>query len=166
MKVCMLSYSFYEIDARVRRYGESLLEKGNEVDVICLRKNGSARMKDVNGAKVYEIQGRSYDEKSKWSYLSRILKFFFKAAIFFIRQHPQKKYDLIHVHNIPDFLVFAAIGPKLFGAKIILDIHDILPEFFASKFKADKKGLTFRLLVMIERFSIAFSNHVIISNHL
>ena len=45
---------------------------------------------------------------------------------------------MIHVHSVPDFLVFAALVPKLLGARIILDIHDILPEFYASKFGASK----------------------------
>ena len=42
-------------------------------------------------------------------------------------------YDLIHVHSVPDFEVFAAAYPKLTGTKIILDIHDIVPEFYVEQ---------------------------------
>ncbi len=52
------------------------------------------------------------------------------------------------------------------GARVILDIHDIVPEFYASKFKVEERSITFRLLLLMERVSIAYSNHVIISNHL
>ena len=38
--------------------------------------------------------------------------------------------------NIPDFMVFAAVFPKLTGAKIILDVHDIVPELFVTRFNA------------------------------
>src|SRR5208337_3740288 len=40
------------------------------------------------------------------------------------------------------------------------------PEFYASKFKVSERSLVFRLLLMVEKLSAAYSNHVIISNHL
>ena len=52
------------------------------------------------------------------------------------------------------------------GARVILDIHDIVPEFYASKFKVGRESLKFRLLVLLEKISCAYSSHVIISNHL
>jgi len=52
------------------------------------------------------------------------------------------------------------------GARVILDIHDIVPEFLCQQFKVGKRSLIFRLLVYVERLSIAYSSHVIISNHL
>ena len=52
------------------------------------------------------------------------------------------------------------------GAKVVLDIHDIVPEFYASKFNVKESSFAFRLLLLIERLSIAYCDHVIISNHL
>jgi len=72
----------------------------------------------------------------------------------------------VHVHNIPDFLVFAAWYPKLLGAKVILDIHDIVPEFFASKFDAPQGSNLVRGLRLVEKISASFADHVIVSNHL
>ena len=57
------------------------------------------------------------------------------------RRHLREKYDLIHVHSVPDFLVFTAWLPKLTGTPVILDIHDILPEFYASKFGLDPSSV-------------------------
>ena len=85
---------------------------------------------------------------------------------FLTRQQISDRYDLIHVHSVPDFEVFAALYPKLTGTKIILDIHDIVPEFYASKFKTSHNSLTFKLLVTIERLSTRFSDHVIAANHI
>jgi glycosyltransferase involved in cell wall biosynthesis len=70
------------------------------------------------------------------------------------------------VHSVPDFLVFTAWLPKMMGAKIILDIHDMLPEFYASKFLGDKKSKMFDAMVWVEKESCAFADHVIIPNHL
>jgi hypothetical protein len=67
---------------------------------------------------------------------------------------------------VPDFEVFATIFPKLQGAKIILDIHDIVPEFYAGKFHENEKSILFKALAMMERLSSKYSGHVIISNHL
>jgi glycosyltransferase involved in cell wall biosynthesis len=75
-------------------------------------------------------------------------------------------YDYVHVHSVPDFLVFSAWAPKLGGAGLMLDIHDVLPEFYASKFKIDRGSLMFRALLTAERWSCAFADHVIAANHL
>ena len=82
--------------------------------------------------------------------------------IFFIK----KRYEIIHIHNVPDFLVFTAIIPKMFGTKVILDIHDILPEFYASKFSKNESSAIVKFIKLIENLSVCFSDHVIISNHL
>jgi glycosyltransferase involved in cell wall biosynthesis len=62
--------------------------------------------------------------------------------------------------------VFAAVVPKLTGSKIILDIHDLVPEFYLSKFSGTERSLTFRLLTTVERISARFSDHVIAANHI
>jgi len=65
---------------------------------------------------------------------------------------------------VPDFEVFAALVPKILGAKIILDIHDIVPELYASKFNVKNESGIFRVLVMGEKSAIRLSDHTIISN--
>ena len=51
------------------------------------------------------------------------------------RLHLKHAYDVIHVHNMPDFLVFSALFPKLLGAKVILEVQDVSPELMAAKAK-------------------------------
>ncbi|MEM4271375.1 MAG: glycosyltransferase family 4 protein [Candidatus Pacearchaeota archaeon] len=162
----MLTYSFYEYDNRVKRYAETLVKRGDHVDVIALRKDFQSSQDVVNGVYLYRLQKRNRDEKNKFSYLIRIFKFLVKSMLFLSKKHLDEHYDLIHVHNIPDFLVFATIIPKLKGAKIILDIHDILPEFYVSKFNTHKKALFYKLIILIEKMSVSFSDHIIVSNHL
>jgi glycosyltransferase involved in cell wall biosynthesis len=67
---------------------------------------------------------------------------------------------------MPDFLVFAAWYPKLTGAKLILDIHDVVPELFATKFHTKFKSAYVGLLTALEKLSARFVDHVIVSNHL
>ena len=166
MRVCMVTYSFYEGDTRVIQYATALAGRGDMVDVVALRKEGDARFEVLQGVNVHRIQERKVNETSQFMYLFRILRFLFASALLLTKNQFSKRYDVIHVHSVPDFLVFAAIVPKLLGARVILDIHDILPEFYASKFGATKQSLLFKSLVWVEKLSIAFSDHVIIANHL
>jgi glycosyltransferase involved in cell wall biosynthesis len=166
MRVCMLAYTFYDGDNRVRRYAESLAKRGDQVDAIVLRLPGQERCEVLKGVRVYRIQERIVDEKARLSYVAKLMKFFFRSSFFLTFRHIKRSYHLIHVHSVPDFEVFAATIPKLLGSKIILDIHDLLPEFYASKFNGGKRSTVFKALTFLEKLSAEFADHVIISNHI
>jgi glycosyltransferase involved in cell wall biosynthesis len=166
-RICMVSHSNYESDNRVRRYAEALAKRGDRVDVIALcgdrAQLGTA---EIGGVQIHRVQHRERNETSKWTFAHRLLRFFVGSSFLLTCLHYRVRYDLIHVHNIPDFLIFAAWYPKWTGAKLILDIHDIVPEFFASKFGAKPGSGYVRALKLLERASTAFADHVIVSNHL
>jgi glycosyltransferase involved in cell wall biosynthesis len=164
-KICMLTHSTYDNDNRVRRYAESLARRGDQVDVIALS-GGCVPLgtEEINGVTVHRVQQRERNERSRWTYAWRMIRFFLVSSFFLTRRHRRVRYDLIHVHNVPDVLVFAAWYPKWTGAGLILDIHDILPELFASKFKAKKNDGYVGLLKIMEKASATFADHVIVSN--
>ena len=167
-RVGMIVYSVYQRDNRVIRYAEALAARGDTVEVISLKQNpADPAAEKVGSVQVYRVRGRyTKNQRHQGEYLLPILWFGAVATARLASRHFRHRYDLIHVHNMPDFLVFAAGFPKLTGAKVILDVHDIMPEFYASKFQ--KAGSTFGVAVLktIERVSARFANHVIISNHL
>jgi len=166
LRICMIAYTFYESDGRVLMYAEALSKRGDHVDVIALSRERQPFLEHLNSVNVYRIQKRTYNEKGKLSYAVKLVRFLINSGLLLTRQHLKEPYDLIHVHSVPDFEVFAGLIPKLNGAKIILDIHDIIPEFFAAKFNQAKNSLMFNLLVLVEKISCAFSDHVIIANDL
>jgi glycosyltransferase involved in cell wall biosynthesis len=166
LRVCHLAYTFYENDNRVLRYAEWLAEHGHEVDVIALRRPGQAREARLNGVRVLRTQRRAVNERGALTYLFKILWFLLKASLRLTVLQLRRGYDLIHVHNVPDFLVFAAWLPKLMGARIILDIHDVLPELYSGKFGTAQDSAIFRALLLAEQMSCRFADHVIIANHL
>jgi glycosyltransferase involved in cell wall biosynthesis len=167
MKVCMLAYTWYEPDNRVRRYAETLVKRGDQVDAVVLRREGQpSKMEAVEGVCVYRIQRRVINEKGKITYLAKLLLFFVRSFFFLAWKQLRDPYDLIHVHSVPDFEVFAALVPKLMGAKVILDIHDLVPEFYLTKFRTTPDSLIFKLLVGVERMSASFADHVIAANHI
>jgi len=164
-RICMVSYSFYESDNRIIRYAEALAARGDTVEVIALRRGpGLAKTESLNGVLVRRVQDRfDKNEGGPFGYLWPILRFAFTAA-----RHLATggQYDLVHVHNIPDFLIFSALPARLCGAALILDIHDIVPEFFASKFGKDERSLFVRSLKLMEKLSASAADHVILANHL
>jgi hypothetical protein len=122
----MISHSVYTRDNRVRRYAESLADRGDRVDVFALRQSrDSTNHQIINGVRVFGVQHRAAKGKrSKLAYLWPLLRFLAVTSTRLTRRHLQQRYDIVHVHNIPDFLVFAAWYPKLTGVRVILDIHD------------------------------------------
>ncbi len=164
IRACMLAYSFYENDGRVMRYAEALAQEGAVVDAIVLGRPGQPREEIVHGVRVLRVQTREKNERSKISYFTRITRFLFRSMVEVTRQHFKSRYHVIHVHSVPDFEVFAALVPKIGGTKIILDIHDIVPEFYAAKFGLSHGSLVFRALKQVERLSAGFADHVIVAN--
>jgi glycosyltransferase involved in cell wall biosynthesis len=163
----MVTHSFYESDNRIIRYAESLATRGDEVHVVALRRSAELPKDELtNGVHVHRIQDRyGKRESSSWSFLWPLLRFTLASSRWLIGQG-RPGFDVIHVHNIPDFLVFAAWYSKLRGAKVVLDIHDIVPEFFASKFGVTGAAPIVRALRLVERVSAAMADRVILGNHL
>jgi glycosyltransferase involved in cell wall biosynthesis len=167
-RVCMVTHSFYESDNRVIRYAQALVSRGDHVDVFALRRRPGMETKEVtDGVNLFRIQDRfAPSGQDKLASLWPLLRFLGTSSVWVTRSHTRERYDLVHVHNVPDFIVFAAWYPKLTGTPLILDIHDIVPEFFASKFQMEQRGFVFLLLGWMERASASFATHIIIGNHL
>lgn len=166
MRICVLAYTYYEGDNRVRRYAEALVRRGDTVDVVACGQAGQSSREIIAGVHVYRVQTRRINEKGSLHYLAKVAFFLFNSFAFLTWRHLRNPYQLIHVHSVPDFEVYAAVVAKWTGAKVILDIHDIVPEFYAAKFYAGKITFLTRMLMRVEKACCSFSDHVIISNNL
>jgi glycosyltransferase involved in cell wall biosynthesis len=160
-KACMIVYSFYPDDPRVRREAEALMDAGWKVDIICLRGDEESAVQSYQHAQVYRLSCVKRRGASLSTYLAQYSKFFLLATARLVRLHMRRRYDLVQVHNMPDFLVFTALVPKMLGTHVILDIHDLVPELYAAKF-VDREDHPFvRLMRWTERRSTRFAHHVI-----
>jgi len=132
------------------------------VDIICYYTSKKGKdLRSFEGINIYPIQSRSSREKSSLLYLLRLFLFFLKSFVYFSISGFFRKYALIHITTPPDFLVFAAIIPKLLGAKIIMDIHDIGPEFYMRSLGVSKSHPIARFITFIEKLSTCLADHVI-----
>lgn len=160
---CMVVFAYYPLaETRVQRQAEALIEQGYEVDVICIRSKRQEAFEDVRGVKVYRLPVK----RSHWlsGFAGRFVAyiyFFILAALKLIPLHLKNRYGVVQVHNLPDFLVFCTLFPKLLGAKTILDIHDVMPEFFAEEIDRPMNSGLVKLMTWQEQTSCWYADHVI-----
>ncbi len=162
-RVLMIHFSHYPDDVRIRREAETMLEEGLSVDTICLVDGKQKKRETVFDVDVHRVnieRRRGSKLRYFWEYAWFGIVAFFLTSIKFAR----KRYSIIHIHNMPDVLVFCALIPKLFGAKILLDLHDPVPEVFMTKYDMPITHPFIRLLIFLEKISIAFANQVITPN--
>jgi glycosyltransferase involved in cell wall biosynthesis len=163
--VVMIGYINYPTDNRVRREAEALAATGNYRIRVLTPSNSylNSQRYAKNGVKIVELSTGKYRGKSKIRYLQSYLIFMLKTFLHCARM--PHKIDVVHVHNMPDFLVFSAIIPRLLGKKIILDIHDTMAETYLAKFQKNTSKFILWLLRMEEKLSCMFATDIICVNH-
>lgn len=161
--VCILLQNFYDIDIRVRRKAEALAAAGYSVDVFALSSPKYPKNYTLEGVNVYTISlGKLRGSLMRYAfeYIAFLLWCLFRTTV---RMH-RRRYAVIDVNTLPDFLVFAPVFAKWMGAKIVLDMHEITPEFYMSKYGMAPDSLSVRLLKFQEKISFDFADHVIAIN--
>jgi len=160
-RICMIAYSGYVYDARIRKEAEALAARGDQVDCICLPHAGVARGDEVEGVALYPVRIPRYRGQSTWLYLLSYVLFFAGAFLLVTLRHLRLRYHVVQVHTMPDFMVFAAAVPRLLGAGLILDVHDLMPELYMSKFGLNRDHWIIRIITAVERVSIGFAHRAI-----
>lgn len=162
--VCMLVQNHYEMDIRVRRKAEALVAAGYSVDVLALASaQAKANNFTLNGVSVYTIslgKKRGSLVRYAFEYLAFFLWSFWKLSMLM----GKRRYGIIDVNTLPDFLVFAGAFVRLREAKIIFDMHEITPEFYMSKYGIKENSWFVRLLKLVEKASFKFADHVLTIN--
>lgn len=165
-RVGMLVHSEYPDDVRVRREALALTESGHEVHVFCLRSAASYRRprrpreECVDGVYVHRLP----IEKKRGSKLRYVCEFLATGVFGMFRlaaMHLRAPFRVVHVHNMPDLLVFSGLLPKWLGASLILDVHDPMSELFGLNYGIAKNSFLYRLLEVQERISYRVADHLI-----
>jgi glycosyltransferase involved in cell wall biosynthesis len=154
-------YSTYPADPRPRRAAEALAREGVGVEVICLRETDEELERESFGGVDITRIPLKHRRAGKFTYLAQYSSFILIAAGILASRALRQPYDLVHVHNMPDVLVFSALMPKILGAKIILDLHDPMPELMATIFGARENSFSVWMLKKLEKWSLRFADQVI-----
>ncbi|MEP6468573.1 MAG: glycosyltransferase [Chloroflexota bacterium] len=132
-RLAIVVHAVYPGDPRIRRQSDALLEAGHEVDLFCLRGPGEAA-EEVDGAlRIVRLPvNRAFTGFA--GHAAEYLAFAGLAAVRLAREHRHRRYRLIQVATVPDFLAFAVIPIRLGGVPLLLDLHEDMPEFFRDRF--------------------------------
>jgi glycosyltransferase involved in cell wall biosynthesis len=159
-EICHLLYEEFPRDPRVRRYVTALNEEGIFSVIICSKKKSDKFFEEWNGNRIYRIPV----SKKRASFVITTFEYlFFTFFSFFLCTYLGIKYRfrIIHSHTLPDFLIFAGLLCKLFGVKLILDLHELFPEIFIARKPGSENSWQVKLLKFAERLSINIADHVI-----
>lgn len=161
----MVLFSYYPSDPRPRRAAEAFADAGMLVDLICLREGPQdAKFDKLNGVEIRRVP-ISRRRGGILGYLYQYLAFLIiSSAIIVYRSVSRGRYDLVYVHNMPDFLVLSGLIPKLFGARVILDLHDPMPELMQTIFDLPQSATSVRFLRWVEKWSLRLADSVITVN--
>jgi glycosyltransferase involved in cell wall biosynthesis len=163
-RAAVLLYSYYPSDSRPRRAAEAMIEAGMEVDLLCLKEDqNEPTQENIAGVNVFRAAIRRIRGR-RLSYVWKYGLFFLTSFGWLFRRSLHRRYDVIHVHNMPDFLVFATVLQKWSGTSIILDLHDPMPELMKSIYGLKNDNWQIRLLRKLERKAINFSSVALTPN--
>jgi glycosyltransferase involved in cell wall biosynthesis len=164
-RVAMVLFSYYPSDPRPRRAAEALADAGMDVELICLREDPEdLKFDSLNGVEIRRVP-ISRRRGGILGYLYQYLAFLLvSSSVIIYRSVFRRRYDLVYVHNMPDFLVLSGLVPKLFGAKVILDLHDPMPELMQTIFSLPPTAKGVRLLRWVEKWSLGLADSVITVN--
>lgn len=146
----MIAYSTYARDARVKRHVEALADRGDSVDVICL---ADEQLRPRPGVNLIGVAMPRYQGASRSGYLLSYLRFFAAASANAWRLSRHQSYEAAIVCSMPDAAILCAVPLRVFGTRLILDVHDTMPELYLDKFGGRIGALGARALMLEERCS-------------
>lgn len=141
----------------LQREAEALAEAGYDVEVICLRYRERPRKTVVNGVEITGLPPALL-KTSKFRQIFEYGLFATLAGATLTWRHLRRRYAVVQVNTLPDLLVFAALVPKLLGARVILHMKEPSPELAELLFGKPK---IVRLFGRIEQRAIRFADRVL-----
>jgi glycosyltransferase involved in cell wall biosynthesis len=163
-RAAVLLFSYYPSDPRPRRAAEALVNEGMYVEVFCLKGDKDERARETfKGVHIRRLPLRRR-RGGRLAYFVQYAAFILGAFFFLALRSLRGRFALVHVHNMPDVLVFSALVPKALGAKVILDLHDPMPELMMTIFGLGPTSVAVRVLKRLEQWSTAFADLVLTVN--
>ena len=160
MRACHVVYGYFPFDPRVRREVEALVRRGHEIHVIAAQDHGEASEESAPGVRVHRVPWPVV-RGGRTRYVVQYLIFFLVASLQLLRLHRAHRFDVIHIHSLPDFQVLGALPERAMGARIVLDLHEALPETVAARFG---RGLLVGVARALETTSCMVAHQVLVVN--
>jgi len=161
--VCVLRHGYFPADCRVYKEVRALLDAGLTVDVICLRGPGDRLREQWEGVRILRLP---YSHRRS-STLRYVIQYGLSIVMMFAVvswRSLRCRYACVQVNTMPDALVFASILARLRGARVLLDMHEPMPELFITKYGGNRLRGIVRIQVMLEQAAMRYADRVLTVN--
>jgi glycosyltransferase involved in cell wall biosynthesis len=162
-RVCIVRHKVYPGQRNLRRSAETLTKEGYQVDVICLGSKEQKKRETMNGVNIHRISMNYHRGKVFW-YIFDYAAFCMLVSLKLAWLSLKKRYDVVEVQTMPDFLVFVTLFPRLLGSKVVLYMFENAAELFISSFRVSRDHIGARLLRFVAKVSAAYAHQVIVSD--
>jgi len=162
-RVCIVRRKYYPWQKNVRRDAEALVKAGYQVDVICIGYKGQPKYEVMNEVNIFRIilpYNRDNPFLVIYDYLLFFLLSFLKLSWFTLK----KRYSVIEINTMPDFLVFITLLSRILGSKVILYMFEDMPTLFMSSYRVGPKHIGTRIMRFFEKWSARYADSVIVSD--
>jgi glycosyltransferase involved in cell wall biosynthesis len=156
-RIAVLRQYYFPQDIRVRREVDALLGAGHEVEVICLARAGEPHHERRGRLTVWRLPMR-HRRAGATAYVAEHAAFLVAAGTLLALRHLRRRFDVVQANSIPDSVLFAALVPRLMGARLVLDLHETMPEFLATRFGTTAEGLGVRAAAAVEQTAIRLAD--------
>ncbi len=160
--ICCVSFWSYPINPRMRRELRVYVKEGYDVDIVCPALPEGYEYEEEEGIRVHRTMIKRKRGGIK-RYIFEYLGFGFLATILVAFLFCRRRYKVMHVFCMPEMLVFSVLFPKLFGARIVMDIQDPTREVFIAKFGVSHR-LILWLIEVIEKITCKLADVILIPN--
>lgn len=157
----MIVHDYIPEETRVIAEARAAVVAGFAVDILALRGVDEAPSETIDGVNVIRLPVAHKHGGGKGALISEFLNFTARSALKAAALTREHVYDVVEVHNPPDFLVISAVVPVLRGAKSIFDVHDLTPDMYMMRFENRSGGLLDRALRVIELAAARASDAVL-----
>ena len=142
-------------DARIEKEARVLIEDGHNVTLICLK----GKTRSHKGIYLIRLPfGESHLPKPLNWIVDYLLYTMVGTAYVYIHSIGKKA---IHIHNPPEFIVPFLLPLKLFGKRVIFDVHDPTPVLAMSRMHKGKDSWLIRLLQLFFDLAVWSADYVI-----
>ena len=145
-------------EPRVRRQAMAATEAGWDVEILCLATTGAPDVEVIDGSRIHRTHVM-HRRRMTTVGLAREYGRFWLASLSHCLL--SRRHDVVVVANPPDFLVLATLPQRLLGARVVLDVHDLMTDLFQVRLSLRQEHPVMQLLSWTERLSMRYADAVV-----
>src|SRR5262245_57128403 len=147
-------------------YVDYLKSGGYDIDVIVVENPKAPPPRSEEHVCFFMPCKRLFARQSGMQYFADYTRFMLAACRLLLkRRFAGGRYVAIHVSNMPNFLIFGALPMRAFGVRVLLDLHDTMPEIYDVRSGGEGSPWLIRCLFFEEWLCMKLASYVITSEH-